>query len=530
MPSKNWAIVHTTLTILKLYIRIHPTLYELLGANMRTPFQVSTKLSIIMTAVFLTACGGGGGSGDGNTATKSGAFVDSPVAGLSYRTSTQTGTTDSSGSFNYREGEMISFSLGDLLLGSFVGSSVITPVEISNAFSVENTKVTNLARLLQTLDADNDPSNGIELIPAANNLPDTVDLNNATSIQNALNSLGGSLTLVDTNDALDHLRSTLASIPNRGPADSYTYVTAANYPFDNDCDTVKWNDATLNVTGTGGSLSYSGQVSKSNGGVETFNLIDTNSGTTSAGTSIIIDADNLAAEIQLGLTPAAACRGKIHMTTNDAVNLPPIAGRNSPFTMGICGSANGTYFWGFDGYAGDRDGYIAKHPTFSYTVDGSPEVQLIVGANAEGIATYGSARIPIRIDRAEILDISCTKGFTWEYIVEDNEGAVSIESGSFDAPYEATFATGDNDYCAENYPLEACDLLNDDSGTETRFSANQSCASAFPDSTNLGDFGCSGQGIFSSCGACGVDFDTAAKFTARPGSRVDKAYLEALMN
>lgn len=71
------------------------------------------------------------------------------------------------------------------------------------------------------------------------------------------------------------------------------------------------------------------------------------------------------------------------------------------------------------------------------------------------------------------------------------------------------FATGPNDYCADNYPSQSCTLLNDQSGWTTQFASNRTCASAFPNSTVLADYGCSGSGL-SPCGACGVQVTSTA--------------------
>ncbi|MFO7570452.1 MAG: VOC family protein, partial [Smithellaceae bacterium] len=94
----------------------------------------------------------------------SGVFVDSPVSGLSYTTVTQSGLTDADGTFQYRAGETVTFSAGEIVLGSTGGKAVITPVDLANgADSSANMKAVNIARFLQLIDVDGNAANGIEI-------------------------------------------------------------------------------------------------------------------------------------------------------------------------------------------------------------------------------------------------------------------------------------------------------------------------------------------------------------------------------
>ena len=93
-----------------------------------------------------------------------GVFLDSAVAGVNYITSSGlAGVTDTNGTFYYNPGDTVSFTLGDVSLGSVIGSAKLTPVEVMGASGTADPKVINLSRLLQTLDADGDPSNGINI-------------------------------------------------------------------------------------------------------------------------------------------------------------------------------------------------------------------------------------------------------------------------------------------------------------------------------------------------------------------------------
>lgn len=117
----------------------------------------------------LTACGGGGGSGSTTqapAAVQDGYFIDAAVAGLEYRTASQSGITDSDGRFQYRAGEEIAFFLGELHLGTANAASIMTPVDIAPEGSAPTSApVVNRLRLLQGLDSDSDPKNGISIAP-----------------------------------------------------------------------------------------------------------------------------------------------------------------------------------------------------------------------------------------------------------------------------------------------------------------------------------------------------------------------------
>jgi predicted acyl esterase len=86
-----------------------------------------------------------------------GVFCDSPVQGLEYRTQTLSGITGPNGEFEYRSGETVTFSVGGLVIGAAPGESRVTPAHLAvevggDAGKIWNQKVTNIARLLQSID------------------------------------------------------------------------------------------------------------------------------------------------------------------------------------------------------------------------------------------------------------------------------------------------------------------------------------------------------------------------------------------
>ncbi len=71
-------------------------------------------LGAVVVIAGVAVLAGSGGSGGGEPSNiNTGQLIDSPVQGLEYLTSTQSGTTDSQGSFRYEAGEKITFSIGN---------------------------------------------------------------------------------------------------------------------------------------------------------------------------------------------------------------------------------------------------------------------------------------------------------------------------------------------------------------------------------------------------------------------------------
>ena len=157
-------------------------------------FKASTLIISCSTVLLLGGCGGS--SNNAATAVASsvevvepvltGYFTDSAVEGLTYKTDTQSGVTDSNGAFTYQAGETVVFSIGDFMLGeSAAATPKMTPFNlIPDAFlpttrnelspllrnKISNTaeviafrKLSNMLTFLQALDYDKDASNGITI-------------------------------------------------------------------------------------------------------------------------------------------------------------------------------------------------------------------------------------------------------------------------------------------------------------------------------------------------------------------------------
>ncbi len=223
-------------------------------------------LLFVFISIFLVACGGSGGNNDAPGAVQQGQFIDSIVIGLRYETSTTSGVTDTQGRFNYREGEIVRFFVGDVFLGEAVGQVIITPIElVDGATDESNTQVLNIVIFLQSIDDDGDESNGIKITDAANNaaIGQTVDFTLAEGVFEAngaiqvllstiTSSNGEARPMVSRTQARDAFRNNLFGL------------LAGKYQgsFDGD-DTGTWNvtiDVDGSITGVSTSDTYGSDI------------------------------------------------------------------------------------------------------------------------------------------------------------------------------------------------------------------------------------------------------------------------------
>ena len=162
----------------------------------------------------------------------SGLFVDSPVSGLNYKSATLSGLTDDSGSFNYREGETVTFAIGNLVLGSATGAAMLSPISIvAGATNATNQRVNNICALLQTLDEDGNLNNGIQISTTIANIVSgraaSINLDqtaaaftadaNVTALLSALETAGAFMDtdprprmVMDAENAREHLQRSLS--------------------------------------------------------------------------------------------------------------------------------------------------------------------------------------------------------------------------------------------------------------------------------------------------------------------------------
>ncbi len=125
----------------------------------------------LATSAILIGCGSSsnsdsiksGVSNNTETNLETGYFIDAPVKGLEYETTSgHKGITDEYGRFQYKNGEKVKFKIGKLALGEAIPDQdgLVTPKTIAkndDSFKIQ------LLRVLQALDSDSNPSNGITI-------------------------------------------------------------------------------------------------------------------------------------------------------------------------------------------------------------------------------------------------------------------------------------------------------------------------------------------------------------------------------
>ncbi|HEH9439064.1 TPA: hypothetical protein SIA39_001017 [Aeromonas sobria] len=192
-------------------------------------------LSVVtaLSSMVLAGCGGGddGAStdngGNGGNATKpalTATFIDSAVAGLNYTCGNYTALTNEQGQFLFNDGDTCAFKLGSIQLGATQvkkGQTIVTPYTIAEKGDKE--RAIRIAALLQTMDADGNPSNGITLkVEDVVKLGNTIRFDNDdafnTSLNEALKQAQIDKKVVDTTAAKAHMNASLAVINGQSVA------------------------------------------------------------------------------------------------------------------------------------------------------------------------------------------------------------------------------------------------------------------------------------------------------------------------
>src|SRR5687768_4312739 len=144
------------------------------------------RLMPLALALSVAACGNGsgpaasggsssGGGGKTGTGPATGRLLDTAVSGVAYTASSgAAANTDENGIFKFNYGDTIEFKLGSRVLGKVKGADIITPMELAGE---SPNKLQNLLILLQSLDIDGNPDNGISIPPnAAAAVTDSINL------------------------------------------------------------------------------------------------------------------------------------------------------------------------------------------------------------------------------------------------------------------------------------------------------------------------------------------------------------------
>ena len=171
----------------------------------------------------LAGCGGGGGSsasGTSNTDTVKGYLVDAGVEGVTYTcedNASKMGLTDKDGAFTC-SGYPVRFAVGSVVLGTLYGATqdgMVYPQDLAGVGrdDFDTRAVSNIARFLQSLDADKDPKNGIKITDEVRQKftsDVTIDLSSAAiDIATIIGSVDGSIQIVSAENALAHLKESM---------------------------------------------------------------------------------------------------------------------------------------------------------------------------------------------------------------------------------------------------------------------------------------------------------------------------------
>lgn len=191
--------------------------------------------------LLLAACG----SSDDETPVVSGRLLDAAVEGVHYSASPSglSGRTSASGGFTCKHGGKLAFSIGGLQLGSADCLATLTVAELAGTTALSEPRLQNRLLLLQALDEDDEPGNGIRIPSAVADAMagKTLDFGAAAeAFDSALKALlpagvmdsygqpyaARSLGSQRRQAALDHFESTLAGELGRGATSKSTQATA----------------------------------------------------------------------------------------------------------------------------------------------------------------------------------------------------------------------------------------------------------------------------------------------------------------
>nr|WP_319555440.1 chromosome partitioning protein ParA [uncultured Vibrio sp.] len=155
---------------------------------------------------------------------KQGYFIDAPVTGLYYKTSSNITGVTKQGAFQYQPGDVVSFFIGNdstgYLLTTLSSQGVLTPTMATTKPS----RSINMTRLLLSLDST--PENREEIILANHVLSDphfqsrlkSLDLNYLDDAANLLN-----IDWVSSKDAIEHLHESQAYIEKHFASDDIVF-------------------------------------------------------------------------------------------------------------------------------------------------------------------------------------------------------------------------------------------------------------------------------------------------------------------
>lgn len=367
-------------------------------------------------SVFLAACSGGGGGG-GTSTPSTGVFLDSPVSGINYRTASGSGKTNTSGEFSYIAGETVTFSIGNIDLPAAPANATVTPLNLANTTDVNHQVVSNLLVLLQSLDADGNPSNGIQISPTAHTAAtSSIDFNvtptafraNSALTTLVANSGSTNTTPVSLASATNHFQTTLgnvnvAPVANAGQAQNVLTLSrvalsgSGSTDANNDALTYAWSlttkpsNSSASLTDTTSSAPY---FTPDVAGTYVASLVVSDGRLNSTTSNVTITAANA------NVAPVANAGTNQNVTTASAVAL----------TGALSSDANNdplTYSWTITSKPATSSASLTNattvNPTFTADKAGNYVVSLIVN---DGTVDSLAATVTITASTANIAPVA----------------------------------------------------------------------------------------------------------------------------
>ena len=413
-----------------------------------------SSLSILST-LLVTACSGGSDSSTPPEIAQ-GVFKDSNVAGLTYRSGSQRGTTDQNGMFNYEVGKEVIFSIGGVELGSATGKSVITPIDLIPNSDISTPEVQNIIGLLIHLDEDQRPGTGITIsqsLAALSESWEQIDFsstsfeNQLTQINSDITTLFGARTFPNQTVRNEHFQDTLSCLHSG----AYRVVNNDNVPF---ALTVNPLDGTIrgfsrfgnNAVGAALSVFPSFTYSFASDSPITFTSapdIDINS-------DVVVNAlgINLAATISGSLSSTNTFSGTWEYDLSNVPNLSPLLNN---FEYDVVGTRLNPNAQGEYRISGILSGSI--NGVFEVYIDGSDNVSGHIFSVEEGVVqdvtgTINDTSITMQTESGITFSGSITSDFSQisgEWSFADSEGAFE----------------GNGCYIEQPVLVDRCDLLTE---------------------------------------------------------------------
>ncbi len=225
-----------------------------------------------IASIVLSGCGGGA-SGSTGSSIGTASYLDSEVKGVSYKCGSQSGVTDSNGTFKFEKGKECDFYIGDIHLKKIEAQDLSD----GKKFIEDNSTI---ASFLQTIDVDGNATNGIDIdkdvietlkTERVNNIPENeTQLTDVWSVLKQKNSKYKGK-LVDKISAMAHVEDTKRKYlknykKDHGNAENESVIAWFGDKENNRIDVVDINNMqVLDEISTGHQKTYAAEVIKVHG-------------------------------------------------------------------------------------------------------------------------------------------------------------------------------------------------------------------------------------------------------------------------